>query len=183
MVFDPPLSPGKALLVASTRLGRYTKVLVTYQRPWWREQGLCGASQSVIGPATATRDTSDDSGSLFRLTSFIAGPEADHFSRLSSRERKRTVLAQLAHMFGSHEAEEPREYLEQLWSEEEWSLGCPCPYTPPGILAAVGDHMKERHGHVHFVGTETAEAWKGYMEGALASGMRGAREVVEALGT
>jgi monoamine oxidase len=34
---------------------------------------------------------------------------------------------------------------------------------------------------VHFVGTETASEWKGYMEGAVRAGERGAKEVVEAL--
>jgi len=34
---------------------------------------------------------------------------------------------------------------------------------------------------VHFVGTETAYEWKGYMDGAVRSGERGATEVVDAL--
>ncbi len=177
VTFLPPLPTGKALLAASTRLGYYTKVLATYSKPWWRENGLSGASQSFLGPAAATRDTSEDSQSRFRLTSFIAGGPGERWSQLSPTERRETALAQFSFLFGSNDAYHPIEYIEYQWSSEEWSLGCPCPYTPPGVLTKVGNCLTEPLGHVHFVGTETAVEWKGYMEGALASGTRGADEV------
>lgn len=41
--------------------------------------------------------------------------------------------------------------------------------------------LRSAHGKVHFVGTETAYEWKGYMDGALRSGLRGAEEVTKAL--
>lgn len=43
--------------------------------------------------------------------------------------------------------------------------------------------LRTAHGKVHFVGTETAYEWKGYMDGALRSGIRGAEEVARALST
>ncbi|PLN76743.1 amine oxidase [Aspergillus taichungensis] len=178
--FNPPLPTEKARLVDSTALGCYTKVLASYSRPWWREKGLSGASQSFVGPAAATRDTSVPGGS-FRLTGFLAGQPGREWSRWSAAERKAAFLAQLAIMFASDEAYQPTDYIEQQWLHEEWSMGCPCPYTPPGVLSTVGACLTEPHGHVHFVGTETAVQWKGYMEGALTSGIRGAQEVVKLL--
>ena len=179
--FNPPLPAGKALLVGSTRLGYYSKVMAVYNEPWWRDNGFSGASQSFLGPAAATRDTSEDCYSKFRLTSFIAGQPGEVWSQLPPAERRAAILAQLSHLFGSNNAHDPTEYIEQQWSSEEWSLGCPCPYTPPGVLTKVGKHLTEPHDHVHFVGTETAVEWKGYMEGALTSGIRGADEVVKLL--
>ncbi|PIG79771.1 hypothetical protein AARAC_003313 [Aspergillus arachidicola] len=163
--FEPPLPPRKASLQA----------VVERKRPL---RGLSVLSRA----AAATRDTSDDSRSYFRLTSFIAGQPGREWSRLPAVERKAAVLKQLALMFSSDEARSPVEYIEQQWSSEEWSLGCPCPYTPPTVLTKEGDCLTEPHGHVHFVGTETAVEWKGYMEGALTAGIRGAREVVRLLG-
>jgi monoamine oxidase len=175
--FLPPLPLGKAHLVGSTKLGYYTKVLATYSKPWWREKGLSGASQSFIGPAAATRDTSEDYLSRFRLTSVIAGAPGEQWSQLTPAERRETALAQLSTLFGGNKAYYPTEYIEQQWASEEWSLGAPCPYTPPGVLTQVGDCLTEPFGHVHFIGAETAVEWKGYMEGALASGTRGADEI------
>lgn len=37
-------------------------------------------------------------------------------------------------------------------------------------------------GNLHFVGTESSGHWEGYVEGALTTGDRGAKEVVAALG-
>ncbi|KAK3955562.1 hypothetical protein QBC32DRAFT_367603 [Pseudoneurospora amorphoporcata] len=51
-------------------------------------------------------------------------------------------------------------------------------YEGPGKGVAV---MREPFGNVHFAGTEMAEEWRGFMEGAARSGVRGAREVIEAL--
>ncbi|KAE8375256.1 amine oxidase [Aspergillus bertholletiae] len=181
--FDPPLPPPAALLVSSTALGYYSKVMVSYSRPWWKDKGLSGASQSFVGPAAATRDTSDDRQSQFRVTSFIAGQPGREWSRLPAAARKTAVLQQLAHVFASNDAHRPIDYMEQQWSSEEWSLGCPCPYTPPGVLANVGEWLAKPHGHIHFVGTETAIEWKGYMEGALTAGVRGATEVAKLLST
>lgn len=179
--FSPPLPADKALLTGSTKLGYYAKVLATYSKPWWRETGLSGASQSFIGPGAATRDTSEDSQPTYRLTSFIAGGQGEAWSKLTALERRAAALGQFAEMFGSKEALNPTQYIEQQWSLEEWSLGCPCPYTPPGVLTKVGRYLRQPFNHIHFVGTETAVEWIGYMEGALASGNRGAGEVVKLL--
>lgn len=181
IAFHPPLPAGKAHLAESTILGHYSKVMLVYSKPWWRQAGLCGASQSVVGPAAATRDTSEDGLDLFRLTGFIAGRPGEKWSLLAPSERKAAVIAQVFQIFGQEDALHPTDYMEQQWASEQWSLGCPCPYTRPGVLTSVGQHIAESHGNVHFVGAETAVQWKGYMEGALTSGMRGASEVIKAL--
>jgi len=81
------------------------------------------------------------------------------------------------------EVQKPIGYTEQIWSNEEFSAGCPCPAFPPGLMTEVGaEVVKEKWGRIHFVGTETSEVWRGYMEGAVRSGIRGGMEVVEALG-
>ena len=41
--------------------------------------------------------------------------------------------------------------------------------------------LRTSFGNVHFAGTETSLAWKGYMDGAIRSGNRVAKEVSEIL--
>jgi monoamine oxidase len=48
-------------------------------------------------------------------------------------------------------------------------------------LTRFGPSLRERVGRVHWAGTETAEVWTGYMEGAVRSGERVAEEVRAAL--
>ncbi len=51
----------------------------------------------------------------------------------------------------------------------------------PGQLTRFEHVLRAPSGPIHFVGTETAFEWKGYMEGAVRSGERGAQEVLLAL--
>jgi monoamine oxidase len=96
------------------------------------------------------------------------------------------VLAHIRKAFGPFvggegEVPDPTETVEQEWYRDQWSQGCPCPAMPAGLMGELGGALREKLGDVHFVGTETAYEWKGYMEGAVRSGERGAEEVLEAL--
>ena len=50
------------------------------------------------------------------------------------------------------------------------------------MLSRYGRALGRRAGRVHFAGTETADLWVGYMDGAVRSGERAAREVLAQLG-
>lgn len=66
--------------------------------------------------------------------------------------------------------------------KEEWSEGAPNPVMALGALSKGGMvWVTEPFMNMHFVGTETADVWRGYMDGAVRSGERGANEVIEAL--
>ncbi|PYI00440.1 amine oxidase [Aspergillus sclerotiicarbonarius CBS 121057] len=181
--FEPPLPPKKQLLVDSFRYGYYTKVMLSFRSAWWVTRGYCGLVQSFCGPASIYRDTSSPADGKWVLTAFLAGDVGRKWSELGSqREREQALLRQLGEIYG--EADLPaREFIEAMgheWSTEELSgWGCPCPVLPPGVLSAAGDALREPFRDVHFVGTETAEEWKGYMEGAVRSGRRGALEAVK----
>lgn len=184
IVFSPELPALKQEYYGSTRLGYYSKVIALYARPWWKDSGFCGLSQSFTGPASITRDTSNAAIGHYSLTCFIVGETGRKWSQLPPSERQTTVLQQLGTIFGAAHAEEaqnPIELFEHEWSEEEFSKGAPCPVTSPGTLTRMGHVLKKPFGNIHFVGTETADVWRGYMEGAVRSGERGAEEVLRAL--
>jgi monoamine oxidase len=62
--------------------------------------------------------------------------------------------------------------------DEEWSRGCYAAIMPPGAWTSVGRIMTNPCGHIHWAGTETASVWNGYMEGAVRSGERAAKEIM-----
>jgi monoamine oxidase len=89
------------------------------------------------------------------------------------------VVEQITRLYGPFaKVEEPIEVVEQIWMNEQWSQGCPCPVMPPGGLTDYEHVLRAPVDRVHFVGTETAFEWKGYMEGAVRSGQRGAQEIL-----
>jgi monoamine oxidase len=181
-----PALPGEKMSVAKQiRYGSYAKYIVLFKKPFWRDAGCCGLSQSFIGPITATRDTSIDDEDNFAMTCFIGGVFARKWSVLPAEEKKASVLQQIGEIFadGKDVADLCLGVMESPWMSEEWSgWGCPCPVMPPGVMDKGFEELCRPIGTMHFVGTEMANVWRGYMEGAIRSGERGALEVIEALG-
>jgi monoamine oxidase len=178
--FDPAMPPERhALAVGWARLPRLpiVKLSVIYETPFWRADGLNGAMQSDRAPLQLVFDNSPPDGSLGVLSAFMSVTEAPDFADRKIRERK--VLEELARYFGKR-AMQPIGYVEKDWATDPFSTGCITPLTP-GILSSSGPSLRKPVGRIHWAGTETAEAWCGYMDGAVRSGERAAAEVHAAL--
>ena len=91
------------------------------------------------------------------------------------------VLQHLHKLTGDNRALHPTDVRERQWMQEPWSQGAVCPISGPGVMSSMGQLWKTPVGNIHFVGTEFAKEWKGYMEGALNSGEEGAVEVLALL--
>ncbi|KAJ9628218.1 hypothetical protein H2204_009478 [Knufia peltigerae] len=184
ITFEPPLPEAKAELGKGNVLGYTLKVMVAYSEPWWRKSGLSGAVMSFKGPITTCRDSSNDKYGSYTLTCFTNGDFGRKVSLLTQQERFKAVLEHLKRMFGPYvdEVPEPLAVTEHEWAKDQWAQGCPCPASPPGIMTKYDHALRSTHGKLHFIGTETAYEWKGYMDGAVRSGDRGAQEVMAALG-
>jgi monoamine oxidase len=159
---------------------------LVYEKPFWKELGLCGLTQSLKGPAVVTRDTSSGPpGSseltVHAITCFIVGGPGRKWSALPAEERKIQVINQVSTTYGHPMAAHPTAIYEQEWIKEPFSQGAPSPVMPTGLMTAYGDQLRAPVGKLHFGGTETAYDWKGYMDGAITSGERAADEVVIAL--
>ncbi|KAB2581350.1 putative flavin-containing monoamine oxidase AofH [Lasiodiplodia theobromae] len=184
LAFDPPLPFEKTVLADSASYGYYTKVMLVFAQPFWVEKGFCGLTQSFRGPASVVRDTSVPVDGKWILTCFLAGEPGKEWAKLPGGRQVDALLEQVGELFG--DADAPRKHFVEAvsheWMQEQWSgWGCPCTALPPGALDAVGHALREPVGDIHFVGTETAGEWKGYMEGAVRSGERGAAEVLSLL--
>ncbi|KAJ9502280.1 hypothetical protein H2202_002345 [Exophiala xenobiotica] len=183
ITFDPPLPEAKAELGRNNVLGYTLKVMVMYSEPWWRMAALAGAVMSFKGPITTCRDSSNDKYGSYSLTCFTNGKFGREMSLLSQQERFSAVLAHVKRMFGPYvDVPEPIAVTEHEWAKDQWAQGCPCPASPPGIMTKYDHALRSAHGKVHFIGTETAYEWKGYLDGAIRSGERGAKEVISGLG-
>jgi monoamine oxidase len=182
ITFNPPLPEAKMELSKHNAHGYTLKVMVMYSEPWWRKAGLSGALMSYIGPITTCRDTSNDEKDMYVLTCFTNGDFGRGLSKLSQKERFDAILAHVQRLYGQYcVVPNPIAITEHEWYKDQWAQGCPCPASPPGIMTKYEHALRSTHGRIHFIGTETAYEWKGYMDGAIRSGQRGAKEVIDAL--
>lgn len=179
--YHPALPACRDQLTQRVPMGSTVKVIVTYERPFWREQGFSGEVVCAGGPLSVVFDNTTHDNVQPALLAFIVGRAARYWERRSDSDRRRVVLAGLARWFGP-EANHPVEVVEHDWSAERWTRGCPVGAVPPGVLTSFGTSLRQSVGRIHWAGTETATVWNGYLEGALESGERAAREVLRRLG-
>lgn len=180
--FSPPLPLTKSLLHEQYTYGYYTKVMMVFKIPFWTKKNFCGLAKSFSGPASVIRDTSIPADDKWVLICCLAGETGRAWSEQSPASREAQLLDQIGQIYGS-KSEANSSFVLSMgheWTTEQYSgWGCPCTSLPPGVLDAVGHSITEPFARIHFVGTETAPGWKGYMEGALMSGERGASEVIK----
>ena len=188
----PPLPIAQRLLAARSFLGITTKVILLYDRAWWREAGLAGSCVSSEFPVCVVFDTCDGEHDAANqeleirqhsLTCFIMGDHAAKYAALALEKRQQAVKDQLARLFDGHQndVEKTVEVIEHQWVMDEWTQGAPVPVTACGALSLYGSSLGAPHGLVHFAGTEYATRWKGYMEGAIVSGRQTAATVLESI--
>lgn len=87
------------------------------------------------------------------------------------------MIADVVRLHGP-DAATPTAYVDRDWLAEPWSRGCYVGVMPPGLLSATAAALRSPCGRLHFAGTETAVHHVGYLEGAIESGERAAREVL-----
>ncbi|KAI1480711.1 putative amine oxidase [Daldinia eschscholtzii] len=181
--FTPPLPEKKQKLGESTTLGHFSKVSLVFEKPWWLTADLSGVMTSYKGPISFTRDTSAPEDDQWSITCFLVGDMGRVWSKSSSEERRAAVLEQFNSVFSTATTvPKPIAVHEKIWSEDPYFLGAPSPVMGPGVLTSLGsDALRAPVGNIHFIGTETSIVWKGYMDGAVRSGQRGAEEVIRSL--
>jgi monoamine oxidase len=176
IAFDPPLPALRDQLTQRVPMGSVIKCEAIYATPFWRTMGLTGQATSDTGPVKVTFDNSPPDGTPGVLLGFIEGDEARVWSARSASDRQAAVIDSLVRYFGS-QAASPTGYLEHDWSADPWTRGCYAGFLPPGVLSMYGPALRAPIGRIHWAGTETAEEWNGYMDGAVRSGERAAAEV------
>ncbi|HVD80159.1 MAG TPA: FAD-dependent oxidoreductase, partial [Propionibacteriaceae bacterium] len=68
--------------------------------------------------------------------------------------------------------------VEGGWADRQWTRGCYNANTGPCGLIHFGEALSKPIGPIKWAATETANAWSGYMEGAVEAGRRAAREAL-----
>lgn len=166
----------RAKLGAAMPMGKVIKCIASYDRAFWREAGYSGEAISTTGAIRATFDDCNAAGDHAALVAFIVGDAALQLRDKSDAERKHLVLRELVQLHGP-QAANPIAYADKDWQVDELAGGCYVGLMPPGVMSAASCGLRDSFGRIYFAGTETAVHHVGYLEGAIESGQRVAREL------
>ena len=175
--FDPPLPPGHQELTRYWPQGHLSKAYAAYERPFWRDNGCSGEALSDEGPVFITFDVSPSDAGPGILLGFT---DARMFDPLPSAQRREVALSGFTALFGEA-ASEPIDYLDHCWGAEEFAPGGPTAAVPPGSWTTYGRWLRSPVDAIFWAGTETADAWTGFLDGAVRSGIRAAGEAHQEL--
>lgn len=175
---DPPLPAARVALESNTYMGSVYKAVAVFERPFWRDRG--GGEFIVLdGPGSAVFDSTAPGGPG-HLVVLVGGPAARDLDGLDTAERRRAVLGPLVAHVGPQVCD-PASWHEKSWHLDEFAgggyLALPQAGTTEGFVPMASAPL----GAVHWGGTETAVEHPGYLDGAIESGERVAREVIAAL--
>jgi monoamine oxidase len=180
IVFDPPLPNDKQELHRGMLMASVGKAIAIYDTPFWRKDGLSGQVLADSGAARATFDNSPPDGRYGAIMAFIEADEMRRWNTASEDQIRDQVVSEYVNYFGE-QAAHPKQFILQRWDLEEFSKGGPVAYTLPSVLARWGHQLRRSHHRIHFAGTETSDYWIGYMDGAIRSGERVAKDVLRSM--
>ena len=152
------------LLGKPTWMGAQAKIIVTYDRPFWRDAGLSGNAISWAGPLKEIYDATTENGKAALSSFFSLHPVVR--AEMSEEAIRNDVIIQLKKLFGEEAGNYDRIFYKD-WSLDEHTAtdgdkqnieSFPA-YGPP----------PEWKKNILFAGTEYSSISGGHLEGAIAS--------------
>jgi monoamine oxidase len=95
---------------------------------------------------------------------------------MPAEDRRDAALGCFAALFGEA-ALRPIDYVDHCWGTEGFAPGGPTAAVPPGSWTNYGQWLRKPIDGIFWAGTETADKWTGFLDGAVRSGQRAAAEV------
>jgi monoamine oxidase len=170
----PRLSPRKRQAIAELPYYAPMRVLLQTHRRFWTAAGLNGSARTDQ-PAEIWDCTYDLSSQRGLLGATLGGTAADLSARMTAAQSidlgRNAVARTFPGMTSNFE-----KGIAWRWRLEPWSRGA-FAVCHPGQMTALMPDIAAGDGRIHFAGEHTSP-WMGWMEGALESGERAAREVL-----
>jgi len=154
-------------------MGAMTKVVVRFQRAFWRDDGLAGAVMSHVGPMREIHDMSGVGGAPAALFGFVPPSATD-----APDVDRDQVLRQLVELFGPT-MPDPTEVLVQDWRGEAFTSPRDVQRLQAYELFGHAVYQEPAEGRICWASTETSREAPGHIEGALAAGARAAAAILE----
>lgn len=167
VAFTPALDAATATRWRETPtwMAPHAKVFARYDRAFWREAGLSGTAQSMVGPLVEIHDATTASGDA-ALFGFVGVP-AQQRREFGEAALVAAAVRQLVTLFGP-EAATPRATLFKDWAADpltatdlDWTGGA---HPAAGSRDWAGGAWR---GRITLAGSETSPTEPGYLAGAV----------------
>lgn len=188
---DPVFSPAKRTAIRTLRYVEVTKILLQFRTRWWEADlhRMCQKSDGgvitdlpiryVMFPSAKAGQFGGEQKRGVIMASYVFEQDATELGSLTDAERIRIAARDLATIFGKKVIEQNLEVgASQVWPTTDKSGGSAFAYFGPGqrTLLWPGIIAPEWDEVAHFAG-EHASLAHGWIEGAVESGLRVAKQI------
>ena len=175
VVFRPALSPVLQKAIAELNYSAHVKVLLQYERRFWLDLGLSGATITDLPLGWTWEATERQAGEMGILTTYTSGKFGEHFQQLDEPALIETAVRQVETIYPESRAslKMARSF---VWDKNSYIGGAYSSHGPDQFRA-FWSALRRPHGRMYFAGEHT-DIYLGYMEGAVRSGQRVARQIV-----
>jgi monoamine oxidase len=171
----PAFSVGKQRAIEQLPYLSASKIFLQSRKRFWVSEGLSGFTTTDLPISQLWDVTYKQPGTRGILQAFPIGLHSQRVTGMGEKERINFALEQVEMIFPG-----TREYFEggvsKCWDEDEWARGASA-YYKPGQFSSLLPHVARPEGKIYFAGEHTSVWIDGWMQGALESGNRVAREV------
>lgn len=172
-----PFSPQKTRAIEELPYTSTACVFLQFRRKAWTAENLFVQTTTDLPVKSVFEHTVNQPGRRGILEAQVFGAESRRLSLMPEDERIDFALSQLEQVFPGLRADYERG-ASKCWDDDPWARGA-FAYFRPGQMRSFLPHLARAEGKVHFAGDHTS-AWSGWMQGALESGLRAAREIIQA---
>jgi monoamine oxidase len=170
----------KLAAIRDLGMGRNTKLQLQFRERAWRASNGNGETRVTGSYLTSWEVTRAQSGAPGILNFFSGGALAVRAGDGAPEQSARIALADLERCYPGLGALWNGKVIRNAWDRHPWSRGS-YSLLKPGQYTAFHGAEWESEGAVHFAGEHTSDASSGYLNGAVESGQRAAREVLASL--
>ena len=172
---SPAFSVGKQHAIEQLPYLSASKICLQSKNRFWLSKGQSGFATTDLPVREVYDMTYKQPGTRGILQAFPISLHSRRVTGMAEQERIKFALEQVELIYPGI-----REHFEggvtKCWDEDEWARGASA-YYKPGQFSSLLPHVARAEGRIHFAGEHTSVWIDGWMQGALESGNRVAREV------
>jgi monoamine oxidase len=170
---SPAFSAAKRHAIDGLPYGSVTRVYLQYRRRFWLDEGCSGFADLLDLPMEIWNPTHDQPGQRGIHFGYMYERMAKKAAAMPEPARVQFFLDLMEKVFPG-----ARNHVEGgtsfVWSEQPYQRGAYSVYNK-GVYARLGSDVARAEGRIHFAGEHTSP-WPAWIQGALYSGLRAARE-------
>ncbi len=170
----------KVATIQNYKMGMHAKFQMQFKRRIWREQGYTGLTDNDTGYQISWEVTRCQPGTEGILTCFSGDKVALAMNDKPIDQKAADALNGLDLLFPGIKSSWNGRVILNYWPGYQWTKGAYSAH-PKGHLTSYHGYEGVRQGNCHFAGEHTSVKHIGFLNGAVETGQRCAREIALAL--